>query len=286
MFLACLQKYIVISNIFKRFRSTQLLNDFLFKVGTLFTGSKVSTDKDRQEILEVNPDFLSELNFWDLELSLNGPYVEEMMCRTDPEQQHKVYPWYIQPLINELTERNSQIPKVLDVGSGPISILSFGDQQSYFDLVSVDPLADKYEDLLNKYKFKRSNKLVRGFGEDLTNLFGLNVFDLIWMYNALDHCQNPQLVFKELVNVLKQGGYLFIQGQSREGTATGWKGLHHHDLYIAPGGKLMCGSINRRNESISVSCLSDGFPLELVEASEPSEEVHEWVRLVWRKVSG
>ncbi len=230
------------------------------------------------------PDFASELSFWDLELGMKGLYAESMVYRTDPDQQNKVYPWDVQPYIQKLTEKIGRLPRVLDVGSGPVSMLAFGAHQAWFDLISVDPLADKYLKLLRKYHFEQDLKLVKGYGEKLTRFFGPGSFDLVWMYNALDHSQSPQAVFAELVNVLRPGGYLMIQGQSREGTAAGWSGLHQHDLYIAPGGKLMCESRAGKNPvNLEPKCLSDGYTLTLVESSEPSNGVHDWVRLVWQK---
>jgi 2-polyprenyl-3-methyl-5-hydroxy-6-metoxy-1,4-benzoquinol methylase len=232
----------------------------------------------------VSPDFDSELEFWDTELGMKGLYAEFMVYRTDPDQQNKIYPWEVQPYIKSLAEKIRRLPRVLDVGSGPVSMLAFGAHQAWFELISVDPLADKYRKMLRKYHFKQDLKLVKGYGEKLTRNFGPDSFDLVWMYNALDHSQSPQKVFAELVNVLRPGGYLIIQGQSREGTAAGWSGLHQHDLYVAAGGKLMCESGTGMDAmNLEPKCLSDGYALRLVESSEPSTEVHKWVRLVWQK---
>lgn len=59
------------------------------------------------------------------------------------------------------------------------------------------------------------------------------------MYNALDHSQQPNVVVRQLVDVLRPDGYLLIQGWSREGTSQAWNGLHQHDLFVAPGGRPM-----------------------------------------------
>lgn len=249
-----------------------------FRKGSAVPVNHAKTPKSNE------PDFASELLFWDTELGMKGLYAESMVYRTDPDQQNKVYPSEIQPYIQGLAEKLGRPPQVLDVGSGPVSMLAYGAHQGWFSLISVDPLAKQYLKILKKYHFEQDLKLVQGYGEKLAKKFGAASFDLVWMYNALDHSQSPQVVFAELYRVLRPGGYLLIQGQSREGTAAGWTGLHQHDLYVAPGGKLMCASWSKQ-EAVTLPpiCLSDGYALTLVESSEPSTGVHDWVRLVWLK---
>lgn len=108
---------------------------------------------------------------------------------------------------------------------------------------------------------------------------------MAWIHNALNHTQYPVVVLKEMVSVLKPHGYLILQGWSREGTAEGWIGLHQHDICLLPDGRLMCESRGARDESsLSVCCINEELPVEIVEWSEPTLEVKKWIRMIYRKL--
>ena len=50
-------------------------------------------------------------------------------------------------------------------------------------------------------------------------VFGVEAFDFIYMKNALDHCQSPREVFRQMAQTLQPGGYIFILGTVKEATA-------------------------------------------------------------------
>src|SRR5690606_31609136 len=131
-----------------------------------------------------------------------------------------------------------------DVGSGPLSMLNYGAYHNLFELTCSDPLGLEYEKLLKKNNLKNQTHIIPCSGEKLTDQFGINKFDMVWMHNAIDHAKDPVAVFEQLVSILRPGGYLVVQGWTREGTAEGWNGLHQHDIFLLPNGKLMCESKN------------------------------------------
>ena len=236
--------------------------------------------------LETTPGFDSELEFWDLELSLKGFFPENIRNRIYPEKITNEFPEYTLPVIQELTRLTNYPPKVLDVGSGPLSMFGYAAFHNLIKLTAVDPLADQYQKLIDKYGYRLINyELRQCFGENLSKIFAKNSFDIVWIHNALDHCQDPRKVFCEMVRVLKPRGYFYYQGWSREGTAERWFGLHQHDIFLAPGCQLMCTSRPRRNSlSGKTRCLNVDLPLEVIEHSEPMIENKQWVKIVWRKI--
>ncbi len=224
--------------------------------------------------------FDSELAYWDLELSLKGTYPHDILDRTQPERMVHIYPAYIDPLLREVAERRKCRPAVLDVGSGPLSMLIYGAENGIFDLTCADPLADAYVELLAKYGYPVRTKMVCCAGEELSGVFGAEAFDIVWMHNALDHSQWPQSVFREMVRVLRPGGYMVVQGWTREGAAEAYEGLHQHDLYIARCNRLMCETHGERRAR---RCLNRGLPLDVIECSQPDRRIRQWMRVIFRK---
>ncbi|MEP6717140.1 MAG: class I SAM-dependent methyltransferase [Terriglobia bacterium] len=226
-----------------------------------------------------DPGFGSELSYWDTELSLEGTYPEAILNRSIPERMEKEFPAYLVPRFEELRGVFGSIPRVLDVGSGPLSMLSHGHRMGIFQLTAADPLATAYRDLLRKHNHPENCALVECSGEDLVRCFGPESFEMVWIHNALDHSQDPAKVMQAMTGVLRTGGYLVVQGWTREGTTELWNGLHQHDLYLDSTKRLMCET---RGNPRAV-CLSDGLPLDVVEAFEPTEVPKMWLRLICRK---
>ncbi len=231
---------------------------------------------------EFSKGFESELAYWDTELSLKGHYPDAILDRLQPERMKNTFPAMLTPYLDEIRACRGCAPAVLDVGSGPLSMLVYGARAGEFELTCADPLADHYDRLLRKYGYAPNSVLVRCFGEQLSASFGSGAFDLVWIHNALDHTQSPAAVFREMTLVLRPGGYLVLQGWSREGGAEGYIGLHQHDIYIAHDGRLMCET--RTARGTVACCLTAGLPLVTVDSSEPTDSVKQWVRVIFRKI--
>ncbi len=179
-------------------------------------------------------------------------------------------------------------------------MLAHGPQTGLFDLEAVDPLATHYARLLKKHGYQPGYRLVECFGERLAEVFEAESCDLVWIHNALDHSQQPHVVLQQCARVLRQGGYLIVQGWSREGTAEHWYGLHQHDIYLLPDGRLMCETrrplgcigtlvnrvLPRVRRRATTRRLDEGLPLQVVQASEPTTAVKQWIRIVFCKQDG
>lgn len=244
--------------------------------------------------------FEVELGYWARELSLEGSHPDAIHERTDPKLMERGFPGQLlTPLINERKRATGRKPRVLDVGSGPLSMLVHGALTQMFELTAADPLAARYSQLLKENDFDPGYPLVECFGEQLSEKFEEESFDLVWIHNALDHSQDPQVVLRECAKVLRPNGYLIFMGWSREGSAEHWYGLHRHDLYMLPDVRLMCdtraslgrlaGKVNRLlpfvRRRAETKCINDGLPLEVVQASEPTTAVKKWMSIVWRKTA-
>jgi SAM-dependent methyltransferase len=117
-------------------------------------------------------------------------------------------------------------------------VFSFGFFSGRFDLIAADPLAAEYLSLMKKHGLRQTCPMIGCRGEELTRHLPSDHFDLVWSHNAIDHTQQPDLVFENMAGVTRPGGVVIIQCWEDEGTHAGWSGLHGFDFRNAPNGGL------------------------------------------------
>ena len=92
---------------------------------------------------------------------------------------------------------------IMDVGGGPVSLLlkTNADRK-----VVVDP-CDYPKWSIDRYKANNVNYHHRS-GETLTRTNAKDSYDEVWMYNVLQHTEDPQKIFANIYKTLKKGGAL------------------------------------------------------------------------------
>lgn len=125
-----------------------------------------------------------------------------------------------------ITGMTKPTSKVLDVGSGVVSILNGTISPS--KLTAADPLGGLYECIFDyeKYGIKPPIPVT---AEDM-NIH--SEYDIVHMSNAIDHAQNPERVIYNLWEACKPGGFIIIQGFENEGTFENWEGFHQWDIVV------------------------------------------------------
>ena len=109
-------------------------------------------------------------------------------------------------LVGYFDDDRRKYAKVLEIGSGPIGLISF---TSWGERYAIDPLE----------KFYRSNPVLtslrdptvcygQGTGEQLP--FRDSFFSLVILDNVLDHVQNATGVLKEIYRVLSRDGLMYL----------------------------------------------------------------------------
>ena len=116
--------------------------------------------------------------------------------------------------------------KVLDVGSGVVSILNglIPSEQ----IIAVDPLGEEYKTIFDYTKHGICEPIALS-GEELNYQ---DEFDIVHMSNAIDHSQQPLIVYENLLRAVKPDGYLIIQGFEYEARYQKKIGLHQWDFFI------------------------------------------------------
>ncbi len=227
--------------------------------------------------------FQEELVFWDRELSLRGDFAEGVRNRLDPERMHLNYPVEILPYLDDLRARFSGRIRVIDVGSGPLSMLALGAREDRYDLTCVDPLADEYAALLRQHGHQPPWPLVACYGEDLAEHFPPSHFHLAWSNNALDHTHNPFYVMRNIVSTLIPGGLAVVQAWECEGSAQGWRGLHRHDLQLSDDGRLVCRRSLPGGALSEFRDVAEDLPVFIHESLRTVRGERHYLRAVFRK---
>ncbi|WP_084268572.1 class I SAM-dependent methyltransferase [Allorhizobium undicola] len=131
--------------------------------------------------------------------------------------------------------RLGRVPKVLDIGSGPVSMLSHSFVDEKVELHAADPLASDYLTLWNPEGYKDLVLPVECAIEELSQTFGRDEFDVTHIRNALDHTASPLKGLDEMLHVTKPGGFLIVHGFANEAREENWCGFHQWNLCWAEG---------------------------------------------------
>lgn len=218
--------------------------------------------------------YKDEINWWEGILT-PGKRQEWMDDMIIPETRARNTPPKLFDFINEL--QINRIPKVLDVGCGPLSPLAWGVDQKMIEVTAIDPLAEIYSEILKKLNINFPIKPIQGVGEKIAGMFEKEYFDVVFSRNALDHSDSPTECIDNMVTVLKKGGILYLEGFTNEGTANYWKGLHLWDLRH-DNGNLLCTAKSKK-----VTNLTQALPLECFFTYGPDN--NRWYRIAFKKTN-
>lgn len=175
-------------------------------------------------------DWNDEVRFWEDQLSGTGQYSDPYLDRFDLSKPGWAYRDDLEDLISALGIEAGRPARVLDVGSGPASVFSYGFFTGRFDLLAADPLAAEYLTLMKKYSLPQLCPMMNCFGEELARRLPRGHFDFVWSHNAIDHCQQPGLVLENMAEITRPGGVILVQCWQNEGSHAGWTGLHAFDF--------------------------------------------------------
>ena len=98
--------------------------------------------------------------------------------------------------------------RVLDLGSGPRSMVEYFDVEPRERWVCIDPLMHSYKEM-GKATFPDHVDARYGQAEDLVEELK-GAFTVVWCHNVLDHCHDPQKVLRNIHHYLCRGGVAYI----------------------------------------------------------------------------
>lgn len=176
------------------------------------------------------PEEEDELLFWSEYLLTHGSHwPEDYKFRLDP----------LQPLQEHVT-RYLDAPlgatvSILDVGSGPLTKLGKKWEGRNVEISAVDILGDEYNRLLDALGISPPVRTQQGEVERVTEYFPRNSFDLVHMENALDHSHDPLLGIRQMLDVVRPGGYVLLRHYENEAETAHHEGLHQWNFCVDDG---------------------------------------------------
>lgn len=161
----------------------------------------------------------NETEFWSNWIKTKGAeWTQDYINRLDVNLPFQDY------LIQFLPDRYELA--ILDVGAGPLTPLGKVLKGHKLNIIAVDPLANEYNELLEKYNIAPKIKTEYCEAERLTGKFPQEYFDFIHVSNALDHCFNPLEGVTQMLFVLKKDCNIFLSHFTNEAEKENYTGFH------------------------------------------------------------
>jgi SAM-dependent methyltransferase len=175
-----------------------------------------------------------EINHWSKILSSKEAIKRDAdySKRADPDR-------LLQAELAALLPVGNRSPTVLDVGSGPLSTVGIVHGDARVVLTGADPLAEDYLGRLAAIEVAPNCRLVACNGEQLAATFGADAFDLVTCVNAMDHSEDPVEVFRQMVQVTKPGGHLYLYHAENEGFHERYHGMHQWNFRNKGGSPVL-----------------------------------------------
>jgi SAM-dependent methyltransferase len=169
-----------------------------------------------------------EVGWWERWIVQKGRrWPDEFRERLDPQTPLR------EELIVELLPSIAHDPvRVLDVGAGPATSLGKVHPERTLEIVAVDPLADEYAALWRNAGIRPPVPTERGTGERLVERFGTAAFDIAFARNALDHTIDPLTVVEQMLEVVRESGYVVLSHSQNEATKARYRGLHQWNIAL------------------------------------------------------
>lgn len=128
--------------------------------------------------------------------------------------------------------------RVLDIGPGPFTTIGTKWEGRTIEIVPIDPLADRYNELLDQAGITPPVRTRQGEAEHLTEYFPEASFDLAHAVNSLDHCYNPIEAIRQMLLMVKPGAFVQLEHATDEAETQKYDGLHQWN-FRDEGGRLI-----------------------------------------------
>lgn len=184
---------------------------------------------------------------WDHEVSFWADFVKSdrffnSWCTyvPNPELEREIH-LFVRSIAHRTSEDEGRVAKILDIGSGPVSILSNSFKGLNVQLMAADPLGDEYGKLWDSPLKEKVVTPIACDGESLLEKFGPDVFDVTYIRNALDHTTNPVTTLGQMIAITRPGGYVIAHCFENEADAEGWHGFHQWNIHVANDDYVITG---------------------------------------------
>lgn len=199
----------------------------------------------------------TEVKFWDGFIRNKGyaAFAEEytFMVQADAE---------LRPEMKALLPYKDGL-KIIDVGAGPMTMMGKRYDGRIIDITAVDPLADEYDKILERYGIVPAIRTQKCAAEELSERYGEGAFDMAYARNSIDHTYNPEMAVLEMLQVVRRGSYVLLEHIQNEAIKENWEGLHQWNFSMEGGDFIISwkgGRVNfteKYREVCDTECVHD-----------------------------
>ncbi len=125
--------------------------------------------------------------------------------------------------------------RVLEVGSGPITVLGTQHPFKEITVVPTDVLAPQYARMLARKGIVPPITTIWADAERLTDTFPASSFDYVTANNCIDHCEDPVRAIEQRLTVVKPGRAISLRHRENEGEQQRYLGLHKWNFALSHG---------------------------------------------------
>jgi SAM-dependent methyltransferase len=184
----------------------------------------------------------SELTYWAEYIRTEGlDFPDDYRQRLDPNT-----PIGDPLLLDAIEQVGGTHVRIIDVGAGPMTCVGKHDPRvpsRKIEIVAIDPLATEYAELLRVAGVLPPVPTQQCSGEDLTQAFGEQQFDIAFAQNSLDHSANPIAAIDSIVVAVRPGGAVVLHHYRREAETNRYEQLHQWNFDVHEGRLIL---YNRR----------------------------------------
>ncbi|MGH2919054.1 MAG: class I SAM-dependent methyltransferase [Solirubrobacteraceae bacterium] len=183
----------------------------------------------------------TEVDFWAEWIATRGlQWPEEFERRFDPGEPLR------ESLVLDVLDRIAAGDvRILDVGAGPATSLGKTHPAKRLLIEAVDPLGDDYAHLLAEAGAQAPVRTQPVAGEELTRAFEPASFDIAYARNALDHSIDPARIIREMLAVVRPGGFVLLRHYENEAETMRYEELHQWNFCLSDG-RLVVWNDRRR----------------------------------------
>lgn len=155
-------------------------------------------------------------------------------CIASGGQRHKDWHKEVLAIDKELSSFHRQfiddLPeehiRILEVGSGPITVLGSKHPFKEISIVATDLLAKHYAPMLARQGITPQVKTIWADTERLNENFSVSSFDYVTANNCIDHCADPVKAIHQMLSIVKVGHSVTLRHRENEGQLQKYIGLH------------------------------------------------------------
>jgi SAM-dependent methyltransferase len=259
-----------------RTRSSASLMELRRSLRRRFETYRYKRARDRIPLDERHPQELRrEVNFWSRFINSGGSeWPQAFERQTSPEARVKDG-----VLMAKIDLVKSDPVEILDVGAGPLTIIGTTYPGRTLEVTATDPLAEDYDRLLAEAGIEPPIRTLQCRGEDLLERFGANRFDIAFARNAIDHTIDPIVIIRNMLGVVKPGGFVVLRHYRNEGVTQDYDGLHLWNFDVEDG-RLILWNRKVRHD---LSALLDSEAEIEVDVHGGGDDYEPWVAAAMRK---